>query len=68
MSSNAPSQASGQFHQVKGQVVETIGNLTGSTEWQASGKSERAQGEAEIKAAQAKAQVEGAVDKVSGKP
>lgn len=57
--SNEPSQASGQFHSVKGQAVEGIGNLTGSTEWQTSGKKEHAEGEGEQKAAQAKGYAEG---------
>jgi len=39
-----------------------IGNLTGSTEWQNSGKQVHAEGEGELKAAQAKAYGEGLVD------
>lgn len=61
------SQASGQFHSVKGTAVEVIGNLTGATTWQNSGKEEHAAGEAEINAAQAKAYVEGTVDRIEGK-
>lgn len=40
MSSNSaePNQTTGNYHSIKGQVVEGIGNLTGSTEWQTSGK------------------------------
>ncbi|CAO1623690.1 unnamed protein product [Sympodiomycopsis kandeliae] len=66
MSSNEPSQTSGQLHSAKGSAVEAIGNLTGSTEWQTSGKQEHAEGEGEIKAAQAKGYVEGAADQISG--
>jgi uncharacterized protein YjbJ (UPF0337 family) len=43
-----------------------IGNLTGSTEWQASGKKDHAAGESEIKAAQAKGYAEGLTDQVGG--
>ncbi|KAF8875311.1 hypothetical protein BD779DRAFT_1563836 [Infundibulicybe gibba] len=60
------SPANGQFHSVKGTVVETVGNLTGATTWQDSGKKEHAEGEGEYKAAQAKAYVEGTVDRVAG--
>lgn len=51
---------------MKGSVVETIGNLTGSTEWQRSGKEEHAAGEAEYNAAQAKGYVDGSVDRAAG--
>lgn len=63
---NEPSQISGNIKSVQGQVVEQIGNLTGSTEWQQSGKQTHAEGEAEQKAAQAKAYAEGAADRVGG--
>jgi len=67
MSSNQPSKTSGQLHSVKGTVNETIGNLTGATSWQQSGKQEHAQGEAEYNAARAQGYVEGATDRVTGK-
>ncbi|KNZ75223.1 hypothetical protein J132_03944, partial [Termitomyces sp. J132] len=59
-------KTTGQLHSVKGTTVETIGNLTGSTSWQQSGKEEHAQGEAEYKAAQAKGYAEGIADRIGG--
>ncbi|KAI0718325.1 hypothetical protein C8Q72DRAFT_138709 [Fomitopsis betulina] len=65
--SNEPSKLSGQFHSLKGTVNETIGDLTGSQNWQQSGKEEHAQGEAEYKAAQVKGYAEGTADRLAGK-
>jgi uncharacterized protein YjbJ (UPF0337 family) len=64
---NVPSKATGQYHSVKGTVVETVGNLTGATSWQQSGKEEHMAGEAETKAAQARGYAEGTMDRVEGK-
>ena len=61
------SQYSGQFHSVKGNLVEAVGNATGWDNWRQSGKEEHAQGEAEQTAAQARDYAEGLTDRVSGK-
>lgn len=63
----ANSKTTGQFHSVKGTVVETIGNLTGLESWSKSGRDEHAQGEAEYNAAQAKGYAEGTIDRLGGK-
>lgn len=60
------SKTTGQYHSVKGTTVETIGNLTGATSWQQSGKEEHARGEGEYNAAQAQGYAEGVKDRVVG--
>jgi len=65
--SSGPNQTTGQYHSVKGTVVEAVGNLTGATSWQQSGKEEHAAGEAEVKAAKVKGYAEGTADRVEGK-
>ncbi|KAL4250493.1 UPF0337 (CsbD) family protein [Abortiporus biennis] len=62
-----PTKTDGQYHSVKGTVVEAIGNLTGAQSWQTSGRNEHAQGEAEYNVAQAKEYVQGTVDAIAGK-
>jgi len=65
--SSEPSKVTGQFHSAKGTAVETVGNLTGSTEMQQSGKQEHAAGEAEYEAARVKGYTEGGMDRMRGK-
>ncbi|EMD33553.1 hypothetical protein CERSUDRAFT_107919 [Gelatoporia subvermispora B] len=62
-----PTKTSGQYHSLKGTVVETIGDLTGATTWQHSGKQEHAEGETEYNLAQAKQYAEGTIDRLQGK-
>ncbi|KAI0030416.1 mismatched base pair and cruciform DNA recognition protein [Vararia minispora EC-137] len=68
LSANArSSKSSGQYHSVKGTVVEAVGNATGLESWQTSGRDEHASGEAEITAAQAQNYAEGTMDRAQGK-
>lgn len=61
------SKATGQYHSLKGTVVETVGDMTGAKSWSDSGKQEHAAGETEYKAAQAKGYAEGLKDNITGK-
>ncbi|KAG9082901.1 hypothetical protein FRC06_004779 [Ceratobasidium sp. 370] len=62
-----PSKLDGQYHSLKGTIVEVIGNLFGWASWTQSGKEEHAAGEAEITAAQAEAFAQGTIDRVVGR-
>ncbi|EGN97809.1 hypothetical protein SERLA73DRAFT_182559 [Serpula lacrymans var. lacrymans S7.3] len=66
MSNQEPSKASGQYHSLKGTVVETVGDVTGAQSWKQTGKEEHAKGEAEYNAAQAQGYAEGVSDRVGG--
>ena len=61
------SKTTGQLHSLKGTAVEGIGNATGWTDWQTSGRDEHARGEAEYRAAQAQGYAEGARDRLGGR-
>lgn len=47
-----PSKVTGQYHSMKGSVVEVIGNTTGSQEWKEAGKREHEQGQRELEDAE----------------
>lgn len=64
--SSEPSKVSSQLHAAKGTAVETVGGMTGSTDWQQSGKQEKVAGEAEYKAAQTQGYTQGTADRLHG--
>ncbi|PLB49783.1 hypothetical protein P170DRAFT_465096 [Aspergillus steynii IBT 23096] len=47
-----PSKVTGQYHSMKGSVVETIGNTAGWEEWKESGRREHEQGQRELEDAE----------------
>jgi len=57
----------GKTEQVKGQVKESVGSLTGNKDLQAEGKTDRQAGEAKEKVGHAKDKVEEVVEKVEHK-
>lgn len=61
------SKSTGQYHSIKGTVVQAVGDVTGATSWTQSGREEHAAGEVEYKAAQIKGYAEGTGDRVVGK-
>ncbi|KAH8106379.1 mismatched base pair and cruciform DNA recognition protein [Phellopilus nigrolimitatus] len=65
--SSQPNQTTGQYHSVKGNLVEAIGNATGAPTWTDSGRKEHDAGEAESNAARARDYAEGVADRVQGK-
>lgn len=57
----------GKADQVKGQVKEAAGALTGDADLEAEGKADRRAGEAKEQVGHAKDKVEGAIDKAEHK-
>jgi len=62
-----PSRVSGALKETKGNVVETIGNMTGSESWTQSGREQQQLGAAEKDAARAQQHAEGWKDESVGK-
>ncbi|KAK9803555.1 hypothetical protein WJX73_009114 [Symbiochloris irregularis] len=51
----------------QGQAEKLVGDVTGANDWKASGEKHIAEGNSEVKAAQAKGYAEGTKDRVHGK-
>ncbi|KAK4699875.1 hypothetical protein P7C70_g6380, partial [Phenoliferia sp. Uapishka_3] len=64
---NEPSKVNANINSAIGSVKETVGNVAGSTDLEASGASQKREADAEYKAAQAEGYVEGAKDRIGGK-
>ncbi|KAG7094918.1 hypothetical protein E1B28_005724 [Marasmius oreades] len=60
-------KTTGAYHNVKGNVKETVGNMTGSHDMQRQGLEEQARGEHDYDAARIKGFNEGAMDSALGK-
>ncbi|KAH8922337.1 hypothetical protein BT69DRAFT_1243255 [Atractiella rhizophila] len=65
--SNEPSKVNANYNSTVGSIKETVGNLTGLGGLESSGASQRRDGDAEYKAAQAQGYAEGTKDRVGGK-
>ncbi|CZR64584.1 uncharacterized protein PAC_14482 [Phialocephala subalpina] len=65
--SNQASMLGGRAQYAKGYVEETIGNATGSKEWQQSGKKDTQEGISEMKAANQQRTGEPAASGIGGK-
>ncbi|TVY84668.1 hypothetical protein LSUE1_G000930 [Lachnellula suecica] len=66
-SNNQPSMISGHATYAKGYAEETIGNVTGSKEWQESGKKDAQAGIDEMKSASQNSTSEPAASGIGGK-
>ncbi|TVY38441.1 hypothetical protein LSUB1_G003458 [Lachnellula subtilissima] len=66
-SNNNPSMISGHAQYAKGYAEETIGNVTGSKEWQESGKQDAKAGIDEMKSASQNKSSEPAASGIGGK-
>jgi len=60
------SKMSGNVNNAVGKMEETVGNMAGLESFQTSGKERQAEGDVELKQAQAQGYVEGTVDRVGG--
>ncbi|KAL1710174.1 hypothetical protein EV121DRAFT_193203 [Schizophyllum commune] len=63
----SPSKTSGQYHEKKGGIKETIGNALGLGGTASAGQTEHHQGRGEYDASRAEGWTEGAGDRVTGK-
>ncbi|KAL1658003.1 hypothetical protein GGG16DRAFT_120163 [Schizophyllum commune] len=63
----SPSKTSGQYHEQKGGIKETVGNALGLGGTHNSGQTERYEGQGEYDASRAQGYTQGAGDRVTGK-
>ncbi|KAK0220045.1 mismatched base pair and cruciform DNA recognition protein [Armillaria fumosa] len=64
-SESNPSKSAGRYHSMKGNIVETVGKLTGSKGLQQSGAEERRGEDTEYNAARAQGYAEGSRDRAA---